>query len=236
MHSSEDPYDVLSHSAFDLIDHAARLKYQVLALTLHGRLYCPKELQDYASSKEILLIPGIEVYLDRSEVLLLGVQEEDLVGLKGLDDLIALRKRRGNNLLIIAPHPFYGLNQCLGNKLEIFADAFDAIEFCHFYTTWWNPNLRAEAVARKTGKPMIACSDTHQLKWMKHHYSFVDAKPTQADVFAAIRAGRIQNVSRPLNNGEFLVKAFWYLGTQNFLILARKWGLVSPKRNHSNRK
>ncbi len=210
IHSREDPHDVLEHTAVELIDHAAQLEYQVLALTLHGRLYCPQELRDHAASKGILLIPGIEVYLNHCEVLLLGVNPQDLDNLKTFDDLRALKKARGDEILVIAPHPFYGLRQCVGARLEQFADVFDAIEFCHFYTLWWNPNRRAEMLARRLDKPIIACSDTHRLRWMKDHYNLVDAQPTQDDVFAAIRAGRFQNITRPLDTGEAIRRALWY--------------------------
>ena len=224
---------MLDHTARELVDHAAALHYQVLALTLHGRLFCPKELQDYAKSRGILMIPGVEFYLDRSEVLLLGVVQEDLKGLKHFNDLISLRKERGGDFLVIAPHPFYSLEQCLGDKMEAHPDAFDAIEFCHFYTSLWNPNRQAEEVSRRMGKPMLACSDTHQLKWMSHHYALVEAQPTRAEVFAAIRAGRIQNVSRPLTHFEMAEKTFWHLAMHNPRKWARKRGWISaPSKGH----
>ncbi len=220
--------DVLEHDAFDLIDHAASLNYQVLALTLHGRLYCPQELRDYAIAREILLIPGIEIYLDHHEILLLGVDQKDLARLKTLSDLVAFKKERGNDLLVIAPHPFYVLRQCIGSKLEKYAEAFDAVEFCHFYTSWCNPNVKATMVARRLGKPMIACSDTHRLKWMKDHYCLLDAKLTQKDVFTAIREGKIQNVSRPMGNLECLKKTYWLLINQLRLI-ARQRGWIQTR-------
>ncbi len=224
LHSKEDPYDILEYTAFELIDHAARLGYQVLALTLHGRFYCPDELCDYAASKGMLLIPGIEIYLEHCEVLLLGITSKDLVNLKTFDDLRALKKVRGNEILVIAPHPFYGLRQCVGPKLEQFEDVFDGIELCHFYTHYWNPNRRAEIVARQLKKPMIACSDTHRLKWMKDHYSLVNASLTQDSVFAAIREGRFQNITRPLNMGEALRRAFWCLVVHDILKMTRALG------------
>lgn len=228
LHSLEDPRDVLSHDARQLVNHAAELHYDVLALTLHSRLYCPQELRDYAKTRGILMIPGVEHYLERVEVLLLGVEEMNLKSLNRFDDLRSLRKERGDDLLVIAPHPFYVLGQCAGEKLAAYPDVFDAVEFCHFYTSWWNPNRRADEVAQQIGKPMIACSDTHQLKWMRNHYSLVDAQPTQAGVFAAIRAGRVQNVSRPLGSLEFFGKALWHLGMNDPLKIARKWGWISP--------
>lgn len=234
MHSLEDPYDVLEHDAFDLADHAARRGYRVLALTLHGRLYFPPELPAYAAERGILMIPGIELFLDHKEVLLLGATEEEVRPLRTLEDLRALKKRRGDALLTIAPHPFYGLGQCMGPRLGEYAEMIDAIELCHFYTAKWNPNRKAGEAARKLAKPLIACSDAHQLKWMGHHYCFLDAEPTRESVFAAIRAGKIQNVTRPLTGKEMLDKLTWHFLTHAPLKLFRRRGLhtlpPSPRR------
>jgi predicted metal-dependent phosphoesterase TrpH len=210
-HSLEDPYDVLEHDAFDLVAHAARRGYHVLALTLHGRLHFPADLQAYAAERGVLMIPGAELFLDGREVLLLGATEEEVLPLRTLEDLCSLKKRRGNALLTIAPHPFSGLGQCLGPRLGEFAEMIDAIELCHFYTAKWNPNRKAGEAARKLAKPLIACSDTHQLKWMGHHYCLLDAEPTRESVFAAIREGKIQNVTRPLTGREMLDKLVWHL-------------------------
>jgi len=230
LHSIEDPYDVLEHDAFDLVDHAARRGYRVLALTLHGRVHLPTDLEAYAAERGILMIPGVELYLDRREVLLLGASEEEARALRTLEDLRALKRRRGEALLTIAPHPYYGLGQCLGDRLDEFAEVMDAIELCHFYTARWNPNRKAGEAARRLAKPLIACSDTHQLKWMGRHYSLLDASPTQESVFAAVRAGRIENVTRPLTRQEMADKLIWHLLTHAPLKLARRCGwLPLPK-------
>jgi predicted metal-dependent phosphoesterase TrpH len=226
LHSLEDPRDVLEYDAFDLIDHAARLEYKILALTLHGRLYCPEELRDYAKHHGILLISGIEMYLDQREVLILGLEENDIRSLKTLRELQAFRVTSGKDFLVIAPHPFYGMSQCVGDKLEEFSELFDAIELCHFYTRLWNPNRKAERFAREMNKPMIACSDTHRLRWMKHHYCFVDSQLNQTDVFQAIRSGRIRNISRPLSSTEMTSKLLWHACVLDPLRIARSWGWV----------
>lgn len=233
MHSLEDPYDILDHDAFDLVDHAVRRGYQVLALTLHKQLLFPRELQIYAAERGILMISGVELYLDRREVLLLGATEEEIRTLKTLEDLRALKKRRGDALLTIVPHPFYGMGQCLGPVLGKYAEMIDAIEICHFYTAKWNPNRKAEEAARKLAKPLIACSDTHQLKWMGHHYCLLDAEPTRESVFAAIRAGKIQNVTRPLTGKEMTDKLIWHFSTHAPLKLLRRHGwhwLPKPRK------
>ena len=235
LHSLEDPFDVLEHDAFDLVDHAARRGYRALAITFHGRQHLPEDLRAYAEARGILMIPGAELYLDRREVLLLGATEEEAHSLRTLEDLRALKARRGDAILTIAPHPFYGLGQCLGKQLEERAGLFDVIELCHFYTARWDPNRKAARAAVRLGKPLVACSDTHQLKWMGHHYCLVDAEPTRESVFAALRAGRLQNVTRPLSGREVFEKLSWMLFTHAPLKLFRRWGWLnlprSPRRD-----
>jgi predicted metal-dependent phosphoesterase TrpH len=231
MHSLEDPIDLLDHDAFDLIDHASKMGYHVLSLTLHGRWHYPNELRDYAASKGILLISGIEVYLDRREVLVLGAEEKEVKQLKSLQDLRRLKQSRKDEIFIIAPHPFYGFGKCVGEKLEEFHDAFDGLEFCHFYTKWLNPNERAQNVSQRLKKPMIACSDTHQLKWMRNHYVLLDAPQTQEAVFNALRNGNFQNVTRPLTTYEFVERFCWHAFIQTPLLKCRSLGLISPKKS-----
>jgi predicted metal-dependent phosphoesterase TrpH len=230
MHCLEDPRDYLSHTSYDLIDHAAKHGYQVLSITLHGKRFCPPELVEYAADKGILLIPGIEAYVDKVEVLLLGVSDEDLQGLRTMQHLAALREKKGDDLLVIAPHPFYSLPQCAGPWLEKVPDNFDAIEFCRFYTQYWDRNRIAKKVAEKIGKPMIACSDTHRLDWMHDHYCLLDAEQTKESVFAAIRAGKIQNVSAPLTYLQFAHRMYWYTCVSDPLRIARGWGWISAPK------
>ncbi len=230
MHSLEDPKDVLRHDAFELVDHAARLGYQVLALTLHGRVYFPPRLQEHAESVGILMIPGIECYVDRKEVLLLGVSEGDVKGLRTLKDLRVLKRDCGDSVLVIAPHPFYGLGQCLGRKLVEYADVFDAVELCHFYTRWWNPNKKAMRVAREIGKPMLACSDSHELDWLRHHFCRLQAEPTREAVFEAIRKGRIENVTRPMTEAEIVKRTLWHAWHAPRSV-GRQWGVVPAPRS-----
>lgn len=226
MHCSEDPHDVLEHDAVDLIEHAASEHYDVIAITLHGRLYCPDVLRRYAKSRGVFLIPGIELYLEGREVLLLGVNEGELPRFRNFNELLNFKKERKDSVLVIAPHPFYSLGQCIGDKLEQIPDLFDAIELCHFYTAWWNPNDKAATVAQRINKPMIACSDTHELKWMHYHHSWIDAEPTQESVFAAIRAGKFTNATRPLGTIEFGKKFLWHLTIHDTRKIACRMGLL----------
>jgi predicted metal-dependent phosphoesterase TrpH len=237
LHSMEDPMDVLDHDAQELVDHASRLGYEVLALTLHRRLYHPPELAEYAEAQGILLISGAELYLDGSEVVVLGITEDQASRIRTLNDLRQLRQELGDQVFTMAPHPYYGLRQCAGPKVEKHPELFDALEYCHFYTTWWNPNKKAQATAEQFGKPMIACSDTHILKWMDgHHYNVVDAdEKTPQAIFQAIREGKVSNVTRPLTTFELMQKALWHgaVGYPKKYLRDRGW--IKPHQPRSAR-
>jgi hypothetical protein len=111
----------------------------------------------------ILLIPAVEVRLLGADVIVLNVTAEEIAQVKNFDDLRRLRARRGNSIFTVAPHPFYVFGGSIGSRLFAEIDCFDAIEFCHFHIGPFNPNRRAQRVATRFGKPMIATSDAHRL-------------------------------------------------------------------------
>ncbi|GAI08342.1 unnamed protein product, partial [marine sediment metagenome] len=61
LHTSEDPEDKVRYSARQLIDYASQKGFDVLAITNHNFYTYNDYLRDYAASKGILLIPGIEL-------------------------------------------------------------------------------------------------------------------------------------------------------------------------------
>src|SRR5438477_10853313 len=135
IHTLDDPKDALDYSAHQLLERARALGFRVLAITLHDAVFDRVEIFADAASMGILLIPAAEMRLEGADVILLNVTPEEVESLRTLDDLAALRVKRGNSLFTIAPHPFYVLGGSIGEKLVERIDCFDAIELCHF----WNP-------------------------------------------------------------------------------------------------
>lgn len=159
IHTREDPVDSwISYSAKDLVKYAAKLRYNVLAVTNHNRIFYNSMLSSYAKKHGILLIPGVEANIEGKEVLLLNVKE---VNTKKISDLDKLRKE---NALVIAPHPFYPRLNCLHSKLTQNIGSFDAIEYSHFYCKSFDIfNKKAVETARKYKKPLIGTSDAHHI-------------------------------------------------------------------------
>ena len=216
LHSSEDPYDVLDYTARELILKAARLSFDVIAITLHGKVIEPDGLVEFASDHGVLFIPGIEKRVNGTEVLIYNVTQAQMDGVRTFDDLRRLKGKLGEQILVIAPHPYFGTRQCLGHQLEDNIEIFDAIEYSHFYTRFWNMNLRAEEVARKHAKPMVATSDSHALWMFGNNYTLLDAPKTMAGVFAGIREGLGDPCSAPIAPLEFAMRMGWFLGVHKF--------------------
>lgn len=194
-HTSDDPVDWIPHTATDLIDRAASLGYDALAITLHERQFDPRGLQAYAKERGILLIPGIERTIEGRHVLLLNFRN-GAENVRTFDDLARLKRRAPG--LVVAPHPFFPATTCLWTLLDRHADLFDAVEYNAMFTKSVNFNRMAEQWARRHGKPMVGNGDVHRLRQLGTTYSIVDAPPDPDAICAAIAEGRVHLEHRPL--------------------------------------
>jgi hypothetical protein len=158
IHTLDDPKDAIDYSAHQLLERARLLGFRVLAITLHDAVFDRQEVFADAAAMGVLLIPAAEVRVCGADVIILNVTREEIAALKDFDDLRRLRTRRGNSIFTIAPHPFYVFGSSIGSRLLAEIDCFDAIELCHFHKGLFNPNRRAEKVASRFGKPLIATS------------------------------------------------------------------------------
>lgn len=197
-HTNDDPHDYIPHSAPQLIDRAASLGYGALAITLHDRQLDIRQFHDYAASRGVVLIPGIERTISGKHVLLLnfGPEAETIDSFEALE---AMRQKTPEGL-VVAPHPFYPARSCLGRVLERQARLFDAVEFNAFYTSTINRfNDAAVRWAREHGKSIVANADVHRLWQLGRTYSIVDAAPNPNAICTAIRAGNLEIRTTPMS-------------------------------------
>lgn len=205
MHSGEDPEDGLRYPATALVDKAVELGFGAIAITLHGRVLEDERVFAYARQKGLLLIRAVEWSILGRDVLLYNITQREAEGLKTFDDLRVFKRERGENLLIIAAHPFYPKGHSLGREFERNIDLFDAVEYAQIHFSWLDVfNQRALRVAQKYGKPIIANSDAHNVWMFGRHYTLVDAEPTIPSIFRAIRDGRMQWCSPDVSIWECL--------------------------------
>jgi predicted metal-dependent phosphoesterase TrpH len=199
IHSKEDIVDAIDYSGFELIDKAAKLGFGLISITLHDHFPDYSELQRYADKKGIIFVVGVEKIISGKEVLVYNITRTDLEGLNTFEDLRRLRERN-KNILVIAPHPYFKIDKCLGDDLEKNIDLFDAIEFSWFYSKSLNMNKKAVSIAEKYSKPLFASSDAHELQHFGKNYSLIDSKKDKKTLLDAIKSGKVKIHSDPISN------------------------------------
>jgi predicted metal-dependent phosphoesterase TrpH len=195
LHTSEDPADVITHDAYQLVDRAAELGFDALAITLHDRVLADSRLLGFARDRGIVLIPGVERTIEGRHVLLINFP----VGtdhVRTFDDLAALRSH--GNGLVIAAHPFFPNGNSLRSRFVEHADLFDAVEWSYFWTRGLNFNAKAARWARELGKALVASSDLHDIRQLGRTFSFVFADPDADAICAAVRQGLVSIQTSPV--------------------------------------
>ena len=159
-HTADDPIDAIPYTTFELIDRAAELGYDALAITLHEHQLDLRRFLPYAAERGIVLIPGVERTVEGRHVLLLNYKS-GTEQVRSFADLAALKRRASG--LVIAPHPFFPTQSCLRGALEQHADLFDAVERNAMFIRGIDFNRAAERFAARHGKPVVGNCDVHRL-------------------------------------------------------------------------
>jgi predicted metal-dependent phosphoesterase TrpH len=208
-HSADDPTDYIPHSTCELIERAAQLGYNALAITLHDRQIDLRPFEDLARKRGVTLIPGIERTIQGKHVLLINFSRTGAEGVETFEDLARLRARERG--LVVAPHPYFPDTSCLGRFLESYAELFDAVEFNAMFTPSINFNERAMRWATKHRKPVVGNGDVHRLRQLGTTFSLVDATNTPDAICEAIRRHRVQVVAAPLafHTAAGLMASMW---------------------------
>jgi predicted metal-dependent phosphoesterase TrpH len=195
-HTADDPVDVIPHTTFELIDRAAVMGYDALAITLHEHQLDLRRFLPYAAERGIVLIPGVERTVEGRHVLLLNYKSgtEDV---RTFADLAALKRRASG--LVIAPHPFFPTGTCLRGEMERHVDLFDAVERNAMFIRGVDFNRAAERFAARHGKPVVGNCDVHRLAQLGTTYSLVEAERDSDAICEAIAAGRVRVESRPIS-------------------------------------
>jgi predicted metal-dependent phosphoesterase TrpH len=193
-HTADDPADRIPYQTHELIDRAAELGFDCIAITLHDRQLDIESFRAYAALRRVVLMPGIERTIEGRHVLLLNYSHAAAT-IGSFEALASLRRRERG--LVVAPHPFFPAFSALRGALTRYAHLFDAVEWNGMFTRTMNFNAPAERWARRHGKPMVGNGDVHRLEQLGTTYSLVDADPNPAAICEAIAAGRVQVVTTP---------------------------------------
>ena len=197
LHTAEDPLDHVRYTAKELISKAADEGFDVISITNHHQVTFNQDLSFYAQERGILLIPGIEMTIQRRHVLVLNPPSH-----KMCSDFYSLAKLRRPETLIVAPHPYFPGTYSLNGYLLKHLHLFDALEYCHFYSPMINFNRRAVEVSRSFGFPLIGNSDAHFLSQLGTTYSLIYAEKNLEAIFKAIRQNKVKVATRPLKHLE----------------------------------
>jgi predicted metal-dependent phosphoesterase TrpH len=187
-HTDEDPADHITHTTRDLLERAAELRYDALAVTLHDRYFDPAAHAADAARCGVVLLSGIERTIQGKHLLLINFPE-DVSRVQTFDDVGALKAR--TNGLVVAPHPFYPVPSALRGNLDRLASLIDAVEVNSMFTTTIDFNRAALAWARANGKPVVGNTDLHLLEQMGTTYSMVEASRNPDAICHAIRTGSV---------------------------------------------
>jgi predicted metal-dependent phosphoesterase TrpH len=207
LHTADDPLDRIRYTAKELISKAADQGFDVLAITNHHHTTFNRDLFHYAQERNILLIPGVELTIRRRHVLVLNPPPYKI-----RPDFSSLAKLRRPETLIIAPHPYFPGSYSLNGYLLEHLDLFDALEYCHFYLPMVDFNRKAVEVSRSFDFPLIGNSDAHFLVQLGTTFYFIYAEKNLESIFAAIRANKVEVVTRPLKPMEMGRIARRFLG------------------------
>ncbi len=204
-HSADDPADFIPHTTPELVDRAAALGFDALAVTLHDRQLDIRDLAPYAKDRGVVLIPGVERTILGRHVLLLNFPPL-AQQVSSFDELARLKARYPDGL-VVAPHPFFPLTNCLRGWMHCVGELFDAVEVNAFYTDLLDFNRQAVKWAKARGKPLVGSSDAHRLSLLGTTFSLVDAEPTAGAICSAIRHGRVQVRTRPISVSQAVLYA-----------------------------
>lgn len=201
-HTGEDPQDRIGYSARRLIDRAAELGFDALAVTNHNARTYDAALARYADAKGILLLPGTEVTAEGCHVLVINPQFPIAQG-HGYT-LADIPRLKTPDSLWIAPHPFFYLFQSLHRKIFGLMPHLDAVEHASYYNSLLNFNRKALAAAARAGKPVVGTSDCHTFRQFGRTYTLVQAEKTMPSIVAAVKAGRVQVRTAPISVGTMV--------------------------------
>ena len=175
------------------------------------------------------VLVGVEKTIERKHVLIYGITNNEAKNIHNFEDLRKLRKKK--KIIVIAPHPYYVMNSCLGKKLEENIDLFDAVEYCHFYfSNKVNfPNRKAVEVANMNHKAVVGTSDAHQLWKIGYTYTLIDAEKDEKSVFDAIRKRKTKVVTKPIMPVKFFISILAGLAYDFFSIVRKLYKSIFPK-------
>ncbi|MFC6732453.1 MULTISPECIES: PHP domain-containing protein [unclassified Haladaptatus] len=183
-----DPVDLL-------LEQAAAVGLDALAITDHDELDASLEAARKAPDYGLVGIPGMEVTSAAGHVLAFGIQEK-IPAYRPFDETLDRIREQGG--LAVVPHPFQKSRSGVAPHITMdqLASA-DAIEVYNSRLLTGRANRKAERFARARGLPMTAGSDAHISEMVGQAVTEIDADDRSVEaILDAIREGRTSVVGQ----------------------------------------
>ena len=151
IHSSYS-YDCIS-KPLDIIRVAKAKGLNGIAITDHNTIAGALEVKKANNDPDFYIVVGTEIATDQGDIIGLFLERE-IVSREAIAVIAEIKSQGG---LAILPHP------CRGRRLkEETVPSFDFVEIKNAHN-YLNQDERAEILAKKYGKPVVAGSDAHYL-------------------------------------------------------------------------
>jgi predicted metal-dependent phosphoesterase TrpH len=180
-HDGRDPVELL-------LEQAAAVGLDALAVTDHDEIEASRTAADRASEYGLVGVPAMEVTSAAGHILAFGVEElvpEEM----SYDETLARIHEQGG--IAVIPHPFQKSRHGVAHNIttEQLASA-DAIEVYNSRLLTGRANRKAERFAVERGLPMTAGSDAHISELVGQAVTQVGTdEHTVGSILDAIRAG-----------------------------------------------
>ncbi|MFC7098573.1 PHP domain-containing protein [Halobaculum marinum] len=187
-HDGRDPVDML-------LEQAAAVGLDALAVTDHDEIDASLEAAAMADDYGLVGIPGMEITSAAGHVLGFGIEEAVPAGLDFDETLDRIRDQGG---IAVVPHPFQKSRHGVAPHIsaEQLASA-DAIEVYNSRLLTGRSNRQAETFAVNHGLPMTAGSDAHIAEMVGQAVTEVGASERSVDaILDAVRDGRTSVVGK----------------------------------------
>ncbi len=181
----------------EIIDSAIKKDIKCICITDHGSVEGAIEAMKIAFSKDILVIPGIEVFSKSGDILGINVKKIIPDNLSAEETIERIRRQNG---LAVIPHPFgWSFMGFSGGRNKIQELRPDAFEVFNSSIGWTKGNKRALEFS-KTDIPFTAGSDAHRADFVGRGYmKILDPVFSEKDVVQSILEKRIKVGGTQLN-------------------------------------
>jgi len=187
----------------EVVDFALSKNLGCIAICDHQEIKGALQAMEYAKSRPIIVIPGIEIKSKEGEILALNVKEKVGSGLSAKETIETIVKKGG---LAVIPHPFDYFQPFWGleKMVDFLKEKKVAIEIFNASMLFFAPNIQAKDFVEKFNLPFTAGSDAHSLNFIGKGYLELKEMKSSKEVIEAIIRKEVHFGFEPISFWEKL--------------------------------